>query len=106
MHPIAAVLILAGSLVNVLAGVGLVRLSSPYAQFHAAGKASPVAFILIAVGAAVELGWTGALHLGVAVTAVVVTIPVAVHLLFRSVYRSQPDDARPPAVQLERSSQS
>ena len=96
MHPVAVVLIIAGSLVNVLAGLGLVRLSSPYAQFHAAGKASPVAFILIGLGAAIELGWAGALHLGVAIAAVVVTIPVAVHLLFRSVYKSQSPEARPP----------
>ena len=80
------------------AGLGLVRLRSPYAQFHAASKASPVAFILIALGSAIELGWEGALHLGVAVAAVVVTIPVAVHLLFRSVYRSQRPEARPPEV--------
>ena len=96
MHPVAIVLIITGSLVNVLAGLGLVRLSSPYAQFHAAGKASPVAFILIGLGAAIELGWAGALHLGVAIAAVVVTIPVAVHLLFRSVYKSQAPEARPP----------
>lgn len=98
MSVVAAVLILTGALTNVFAGVGLVRLSSPYAQFHAAGKASPVSFILIACGVAIEMGWSSALHLGVAVVAVVVTVPVGVHLLFRAVHRTQPDADRPPEL--------
>ena len=106
MHPVAAVFIVAGALINVFAGIGLVRLSTPYAQFHAAGKASPVSFILIAFGVGIELGWAAALHLAAAVFAVVVTVPVGVHLLFRAVYRTQPADQRPPEDVFTRSSQS
>ena len=89
MSPIAAVLILVGSAVSLLAGVGLLRFGTPYARFHAAGKASPVAYLFVAVGAAIELDWTGRAELVVIAGALVVTLPVAVHLLFRAVHRTE-----------------
>jgi multicomponent Na+:H+ antiporter subunit G len=84
----AAVLVLLGGALAVLSGIGILRLRTPYARFHAAGKASPVAFLLAAVGSALELGWAGAARLGVASAAMVLTLPVGVHLLFRAVNRS------------------
>jgi len=92
MSPIATVFLLAGSLVSVLAGIGLLKFATPYARFHAAGKASPVAFILVAVGAGIELGWAPSALLFVAVAAMVLTLPVGVHLLFRAVHRATPGD--------------
>ena len=84
----------AGSLVAVaivlLAGIGLLRFRTPYARLHAAGKASPVAFLLVAAGAAIETGWGGAARLVVAAAALVLTLPVGVHLLFRAVHRTTP----------------
>jgi multicomponent Na+:H+ antiporter subunit G len=88
MNPLAGLLVLAGGLTALLAGVGLLRFSTPYARFHAAGKASPVAFSLAAVGAAVELGGSGAAGLVIAVVALVLTLPIGVHLLFRAVHRT------------------
>jgi multicomponent Na+:H+ antiporter subunit G len=92
MHPAAAIFVLTGSAVVLLAGVGLLKFSTPYARFHAAGKASPVAFLLVAVGASVELGWGAAALLLVASAAMVLTLPVGVHLLFRAVHRTTPGD--------------
>lgn len=92
MSPIAAMFMIAGSFVAVLAGVGLLKFSTPYARFHAAGKASPVAFIFVAIGAGVELGWAPSALLLVAVAAMVLTLPVGVHLLFRAVHRTTPGE--------------
>ena len=90
MNTVAAVLVLVGAGVAVLAGSGLLRFSSVYARFHAAGKASPVAFLLVAAGAGVEIGWSGAAEMAVAGAALILTLPVGVHLLFRAVHRTTP----------------
>ncbi len=84
------VFLLAGGIVAVIAAVGLVRFESPYARMHAAGKASPVAFLLAAVGASLRLGWEATAQLAVASAALVLTVPVGVYLLFRAVHRSGP----------------
>jgi multicomponent Na+:H+ antiporter subunit G len=88
VNPVAAVLLLTGSALAVLAGVGLIRLRTPYARFHAAGKASPIAFLVAALGAAIESGPAEAARLAVAATALVLTLPIGVHLLFRAVHRT------------------
>lgn len=92
MTPIASVFMLAGGLVALLAGVGVLRFSTPYARFHAAGKASPVAFIVAAIGAGLEIGPGGAAYLLIAAAAMSLTLPVGVHLLFRAVHRTTPGD--------------
>lgn len=90
MSALTSVLLLSGALVALLAGIGLIRFRTPYARFHSAGKASPVAFLLVAGGAALETGWSGAARLAVASAALVLTLPVGVHLLFRAVHRTTP----------------
>ena len=60
MSPVAAAFVLLGSFVSLLSGIGMLRFRTPYARFHAAGKASPIAFLLVAVGASLETGWAGA----------------------------------------------
>jgi multicomponent Na+:H+ antiporter subunit G len=91
MNPVAAAIIATGSAVVALAGIGLLRFGTPYARFHAAGKASPVAFLLVALGAGIELGPGAAARLTVAAVALVLTLPVGVHLLFRAVHRTTSD---------------
>jgi multicomponent Na+:H+ antiporter subunit G len=81
---LADLLMLAGALVALLAGVGLLRFSTPFARFHAAGKASPVAYLVTAIGAAIHLGLAGAGLLLLAGVAMVLTLPIGVHLLFRA----------------------
>ncbi len=90
MNPVAQVFIVAGGLLALLAGIGLLRFSTPYARFHAAGKASPVAFLLVAVGASIEVGAAGVAQLAVAGAALVLTLPAATHLLFRATHRTVP----------------
>lgn len=92
MNAFAAVCVLIGAFVAILAGVGLLRFRTPTARFHAAGKASPVAFVVVAVGAATEAGAGAAMALGVAAVAMVLTLPMGVHLLFRAMHRTGPND--------------
>lgn len=91
MSTVASLLVFAGVLIVVLAAVGLVRLKTTYARIHAAGKASPVAFIVVAIGGSIELGGAGAARLVFAAAALMLTLPLAVHLLFRAVHVSQPE---------------
>jgi multicomponent Na+:H+ antiporter subunit G len=90
MSPIASVFIVLGALVALLASIGLVRMRTPYARFHAAGKASPIAFLLVAVGASFEVGWFGAAELAIVSVALLLTLPAATHLLFRATHRTTP----------------
>lgn len=91
MNPASAVGILVGVAIVLLAAVGLLRFRTPYARIHAAGKASPVAFLVVAVAAAPEVGWAGTARLALAAVALLLTLPLAVHLLFRSVHASAPE---------------
>ena len=90
MSTIASLGSLAGVAIIVLGAVGLLRLGTPYARIHAAGKASPVAFIVIAMAVSIDLGWSGAARLWLAVVALVLTLPLAVHLLFRAIHAASP----------------
>ena len=90
LHPVSSAFLLAGVAIVVLAGVGLFKLRTPYARIHAAGKASPVAFLIAGVGASIELGWDGAARLVLAGAALILTLPLAVHLLFRALHRTEP----------------
>jgi multicomponent Na+:H+ antiporter subunit G len=84
----ASVFVLAGAFVSMLSGVGMIKFGTTYARFHAAGKASPVAFLLVAIGAGIEASAAGRGLLLVVSVALVMTLPVAVHLLFRAVHRT------------------
>jgi len=77
-----------GGAIALLAGVGLLRFESSYARLHAAGKASPVAFLVTAIGAAGLIGWEGSAYLAITAVAMVLTLPLGVHLLFRAVHRT------------------
>ena len=90
MTVIAGIIMCLGALIAVLAAVGLHRFSTAYARFHAAGKASPVAFLVTALGAGISLGAAGAAQLAVASAAMILTLPVGVHLMFRAVHRTTP----------------
>lgn len=88
MTVFADILILFGGLIALLSAIGLLRFSTPYARFHAAGKASPIALMVVALGASLKLGAAGAALLAIAATAMILTLPVGVHLLFRAVHRT------------------
>jgi len=88
VNPVSAVFVLAGAVVALLAGIGLLTFKTAYARFHAAGKASPVAFLLVAIGAGIELGLAGAAELAIAAVALLLTLPASTHLLFRATHRT------------------
>ena len=88
MSTVASLTMAAGGVIALLAGVGVLRFSTPYARFHAAGKASPVAFLVGALGAGLELGLAASAPLIIAAVAMTLTLPVGVHLLFRAVHRT------------------
>ncbi len=88
MTVVATALTVAGGFVAVLAGIGVLRFDTTYARLHAAGKASPVAFLVAAIGVGIEVGAAGAIILLIAATAMILTLPVGVHLLFRAVHRT------------------
>jgi multicomponent Na+:H+ antiporter subunit G len=88
MNPAASVLLLLGALVALLAGIGLLTFNTPYARFHAAGKASPIAFLLVAIGAGIEVGLRGAAGLAIVAVALLLTLPASTHLLFRATHRT------------------
>ena len=88
MNPVSSVLLLLGALVALLAGIGLLTFNTPYARFHAAGKASPIAFLLVAIGAAIEVGLRGAAELAIVAVALLLTLPASTHLLFRATHRT------------------
>jgi multicomponent Na+:H+ antiporter subunit G len=101
MSIVATLGALIGVAIVVMAGIGLLRFRTPYARIHAAGKASPVAFVVVAVGVGLELGGAGAARLVLASVALVITLPVAVHLLFRAVHTATPR-YDPPTDELSR----
>ena len=87
----AAIGALLGVIVILLAAIGLLRFGTPYARIHAAGKASPVAFLIVSLAVSFELGWSGAAQVALACVALVVTLPIAVHLLFRALHTAAPE---------------
>lgn len=92
MNVLADLFMLGGGIVALLAGVGVLRFNTPYARFHAAGKASPIAFLVAAIGAAIHLGAGGGAYLLIAAIAMTLTLPLGVHLLFRALHRTTPGD--------------
>ena len=92
MNAVTSIFILLGALVALLAGVGLLTVHTPYARFHAAGKASPIAFLLVAVGAGIEVGAEGAAELAIVAAALLLTLPASTHLLFRATHRTTVSD--------------
>lgn len=92
MNIVAGIIMVMGSLIALLAGVGVLRFETSYARFHAAGKASPVAFLVACLGAALEMGLAGTAYIVVACGAMILTLPVGVHLLFRAHHRTSPHD--------------
>jgi len=88
MNVVTSLFILLGSLVALVAGFGLLTFNTPYARFHAAGKASPVAFLLVAAGAGIEVGAEGAAELAIVAAALLLTLPASTHLLFRATHRT------------------
>lgn len=85
----AAVLLLAGSVLAVLAGVGLQRFPDVFARIHSATKATTLGLLFIVAGAALRIGDAGdAAKLALVAVLQFVTAPVAAHMVGRASYRA------------------
>ncbi|HTO00538.1 MAG TPA: monovalent cation/H(+) antiporter subunit G [Microthrixaceae bacterium] len=85
---LTGILAIAGALLIVLAGVGVLRFSDLYARMHAATKAPTLAIALISIAAAISLeGGRSKILLATAI--IFVTAPSAAHLVARSAYRAE-----------------
>jgi multicomponent Na+:H+ antiporter subunit G len=84
-----AILVVVGSVFVLLATVGILRLPDLYTRMHAASKAGAVGSGLVLVAIALIAQDAGvAVRAGFGVVFILLTTPVAAHLLARAAYRS------------------
>ena len=87
---IASVCLLIGGLFALVAGVGVYRFSDFYSRIHAATKASTFGLGFSALAVALALGTVSAwLKMLATVLFIFATLPIAAHLLSRSVLSRQ-----------------
>lgn len=79
---------IAGGLLVVLAGVGVVRFRDVYARMHAATKAPTLGISLIGIASALALD-DGRAKILIAVAFIFITAPSASHLVGRAAYRAE-----------------
>lgn len=86
---LVGVLMGAGTLLMMVAGIGVVRMPDALCRGHAVAKAVSLGIALILMGLWAHLGAkTDGLKLLLAIVFQLLTIPVASHLLARAVYQS------------------
>ncbi len=90
---VGGVCLIAGSLLLLVAGIGVVRFHDIYARMHAAAKAPTLGIALIGLGATLTIRSVPATVAAVLVVVLqLITGPVGAHLLGRAVYhRIHPD---------------
>lgn len=90
MTAIAQLLLLAGSLLILVAAIGLVRFHDVLARMHALSKASNFGLLLVLAGGAIALDELNDVSfLVLAAVFQVLTTPVSTYLLGRVTYRGQ-----------------
>lgn len=97
---LAALLILAGALFSLIAAIGVLRLPDLYTRLHAASKAGAIGAGLIFLALAVA-SRDGAVILRslLGIVFLLLSTPVAAHLLARAAYRS--GEAPTPATTVD-----
>lgn len=87
MSIVGGVFMILGSLLTMIGGIGVVRFGDLMSRVHAAAKAPTLGLLLIAVGAAIEIGSGAATATLVLVVILqLLTSPVATHVLARASY--------------------
>jgi multicomponent Na+:H+ antiporter subunit G len=85
MDTFAEVLLVLGSALAMIGGIGVVRFHDLLSRMHAAAKAPTLALILVSIGAAIEIGtvlaWT---TLALVVILQLLSSPVGAHALSRA----------------------
>lgn len=88
MNALAALLILSAAVLLVIAAWGVIKLPDALARQHAATKAGTLALALLCVGAMLVMPeWEWVRRLLLIVVFLLVTLPVASHLLARAAVR-------------------
>ncbi|WP_339226360.1 Na+/H+ antiporter subunit G [Oceanobacillus sp. FSL K6-2867] len=88
---IAAVLMLAGSIMAVISAIGIIRFPDVYTRSHAGTKSSTLAVLLTLLGAFLYFAVAEAfvsVRLLLGILFVFLTAPVAGHLIIRAAYRA------------------
>jgi multicomponent Na+:H+ antiporter subunit G len=86
---VAGVLIVAGCLLGLLGGIGVLRLPDVFGRMHAATKPPTLGLVLVAAGAALRVEAIADVTLLVLVVMLqFLTAPVGAHLVGRSAYAS------------------
>jgi len=85
MHLASGILIVAGCTLTAIGGVGAVRFRDVYSRMHAAAKAPTLGLVLVAIGAAIEIGTMLAFTtLALVVVLQLLSSPVGAHALSRA----------------------
>lgn len=86
---LAAILVLGGSAIALIAAIGMVRLPDAFLRMHAATKAGVLGagLVLLGIGVA-DGGWGTWLRVGLIVWFLLMTVPIASHALGRAAYVS------------------
>lgn len=88
MDLIGGIVLVAGSVFILLAGVGVVRFPDIYSRLHAAAKAPALGVLLIGVGTILSIrSVQAAVAVALVVTLQLIAGPVGTHMLGRAVYR-------------------
>jgi multicomponent Na+:H+ antiporter subunit G len=81
---------LLGAVLTLLSAVGVVRFPDVLSRMHALSKASTVGFVLVAVGAALELDTANDITTALLAAGLqILTLPVAANLIARSTYMAE-----------------
>lgn len=98
MEIIASALLILGSLLALVAAIGLLRFTDVFARMHSATKPATLGLLLILTGAALTLPLPGAVaKLALVVLLQFTTAPVGAHLVGRAAFRTG-RDLRPDTV--------
>ena len=103
MDYLAGALLLTGTALALIAGIGLQRFPDVFSRMHAATKPATLGLVLTLTGVAFALGDLAAVtKLGVVIVLQFITAPIGAHLIGRSSYvagaEMSPDTQVDPAV--------
>lgn len=89
MSYLASALLLVGAAFSAIAALGLLRFPDVYTRLHAASKAGTLGAGLILIAVGIESGdWSVAVRCVLGLVFLIVTTPVAAHLLARAALKS------------------
>jgi multicomponent Na+:H+ antiporter subunit G len=96
---IAELIVLAGAVLILLAGIGVIRFDDALARMHALTKATTLGVLLVLLGAAIALPDPNDItSLVLAAVLQVLTSPVSAHMIGRATYRARSIKARVDVV--------